>query len=156
MQKEKNDDKKELIVRILFEEGKILIPVFFLILIHGLIHLLGFVAYWQFVEDIEDLTYKTTLFFEMLDVGDVGIRIFGVIWLFTAIGYIIVVVALVTGKNCRIRESLAIVTIISLIITLLDFTVAYTGTLFNVIILTGLILENMKNKENKSKIRSKN
>ncbi len=138
MQKEKIVEKKELMRRILFEERKILNLVYFPILIHGLIHLLGFLVYWQIVEGSEDLTYKTTVFFEMLDVGSVGIRIFGIIWLLTAIGYIIVVIGLIVQKYNGVRKSLAFITVISLFITVLDFTVAYTGAMFNVIVLAGI------------------
>jgi hypothetical protein len=141
MQKEKIVAKKELIRRILFVERKILILAYLLILIHGLIHFFGFLVYWKIIEGFEDLPYKTTVFSEMLDIGDVGIRIFGIIWLLTAVGYIIAVIGLIVQKYDGVRKSLPYVTVISLFITVLDFTVAYTGVMFNVIVLAGLIIK---------------
>ena len=45
-----------------------------LILIHGLIHLLGFVAYWP-LREIAELPYKTTLLEGRWSVGATGMRL---------------------------------------------------------------------------------
>ena len=48
--------------------------------LHGLIHLMGFVAYWP-LREIKDLPYKTTLLGGKLDLGAGGMRLFSVVWL---------------------------------------------------------------------------
>ena len=48
--------------------------------LHGLIHLMCFVAYWPLGE-IKDLPYKTTLLGWKLDLGAGGMRLFSVVWL---------------------------------------------------------------------------
>jgi len=124
----------------LLNNRKILIPAGFLLLIHGLIHFLGFIAYWQIAE-LEDLPYKTTLIFGAIDIGDGGIRVFGLFWVLAGAGYMASVMILALGKNEQARLCIFLVTLLSLFLCLLDFTVCYTGAAFNVLILLGLLAE---------------
>ena len=55
--------------------------------IHGLIHLMGFVAYWPLAE-IAELPYKTTLLNGRFQLGQSGMRLFSVLWLLTAVGLV--------------------------------------------------------------------
>jgi hypothetical protein len=59
-----------------------------LLLLHGVVHLLGFVVPWQLAEP-EGFPYKTTLLSGRLDVGPVGIRVVGVIWLLVALALVV-------------------------------------------------------------------
>jgi len=49
-----------------------------LLIVHGLIHLMGTVAYMK-LGRIENLPYKTTLLGGSWDIGDRGMRFFGAI-----------------------------------------------------------------------------
>ena len=70
----------------------------FIIFIHGLIHLMGFTAYWKLAE-LKELPYKTTLLDGRWDVGAGGIRMFGALWLFVAVAYMIVTYGLLTEQE---------------------------------------------------------
>lgn len=106
--------------------------------IHGLIHLLGIGVYFELVE-MADLPYKTTLL-GGVDVGDTGIRIFGALNGVAAAGFVASAVGLVTEWS-NWQSLLLAVTLFSLVLTTLDWTVAYMGVLANLAILAVLFVE---------------
>lgn len=63
---------------------KIVIAIF--LVLHGIAHIVGFVVPWK-IAKMDDMPYKTTLFFGKINAGDVGIRIIGIIWLLIALTY---------------------------------------------------------------------
>jgi hypothetical protein len=50
------------------------------LLVHGICHLVGFLVPWRIITSKEE-PYKTTLLEGTLDVGPVGIRMVGIVWL---------------------------------------------------------------------------
>jgi len=62
---------------------------------HGVAHLVGFITYWK-IASIEDMPYQTTLLSSLLDVGEVGIRIVGILWLLTGLAFAVVGVGIIT------------------------------------------------------------
>ena len=57
--------------------------------LHGIAHLVGFVVPWR-IAKMDDMPYKTTLFsgkIDIGDIGDIGIRFIGIIWLLLALAY---------------------------------------------------------------------
>jgi len=66
---------------------KIVYSVF--LLIHGFAHLVGFLVNWKIIKD-KEVTYKTTIFDGKIDIGDLGTRVLGLIWLLVGVyfGYI--------------------------------------------------------------------
>ena len=62
---------------------------------HGVAHLVGFLTYWK-IASFEEMPYKTTLLSGLLDVGDVGIRIVGILWLLAGLAFAIVGVGIIT------------------------------------------------------------
>jgi hypothetical protein len=52
---------------------------------HGVAHLVGFAVAWRLTAP-PDMPYRTTLLGGRVDVGDIGIRIAGTLWLLVAIG----------------------------------------------------------------------
>ena len=111
----------------------------FALAIHGLIHFLGIGVYFELIE-MADLPYKTTLLGGAIDVGDTGIRVFAVLTAVAGVGFVASSVALVTGWRYW-QEVLLAVTVLSLILTGLDWTVASTGVLANLAILAGFFLQ---------------
>ncbi len=109
----------------------------FLLTIHGLIHLMGFAAYWPLTE-IKNLPYKTTLLTERWDVGASGIRIISLLWLLAAVGFVAAAVALITHQGWWLPLLFG-VTLLSLGLTVLDWSVAYRGALINLVILIVLV-----------------
>ena len=58
-----------------------------LIAAHGLAHTLGFVVAWK-LSQFEGMPYTTSLLDGQVGVGDVGIRIVGLLWLLAAVAFI--------------------------------------------------------------------
>jgi hypothetical protein len=106
--------------------------------LHGLIHLLGFVAFWPLAE-VSQLPYRTTLLDGRWDVGAGGIRVYALLWLFAAIGYVAAVLGLLARQDWW-RALMLAVTVVSLVLTVLDWTDAKAGTVVDVIILAVLLL----------------
>lgn len=105
---------------------------------HGLVHLLGTVVYFELVE-LAELGYKTTLLGGAVDVGDAGIRIFGLLCAVATVGFVAAAGAMLAGWN-RWRELLIGVALFSLALTTLDWTVASAGAVLNLVILTGAVV----------------
>lgn len=72
----------------------ILLGVF--LVLHGIAHLVGFVVPWNLL-NVEDVEYKTTLLSGRWDVGDLGIRLVGILWLAGAAAFIATGAALLAG-----------------------------------------------------------
>jgi len=105
---------------------------------HGLVHLLGTAVYLELV-DVADFPYKTTLLGGVVDVGAAGMAVFGVLWAVAAVGFVASAGALVTDRD-QWRPVLTGVALFSLLLTGLDYTVAYTGVVVNLGILAAVVL----------------
>lgn len=108
------------------------------LILHGLIHLMGTVTYLQ-LSTVDGLAYKTTLLNGRWDVGQPGIAVFGVLWAVTAIGFIVSAAGLIAGRSWT-HPMLVGVTLLSLVITALDWNTAFAGAILNVVILIALWL----------------
>ncbi len=104
---------------------------------HGLIHLMGFVAYWPLAQ-IEELPYKTTLLDGRLAAGEAGMRLFGVLWLVATAGFVLGTGGFVAGAGWW-RPVVAGTALLSLGICLLDWEVAFRGAIVDAIILAVLV-----------------
>lgn len=101
--------------------------------LHGLIHMMGTAVYMKLTE-IQGFSYKTTLLGGRWDIGEKGIRNFGALWIVPAVGFIVVAVALLGGREWY-RLALVAVTLLSLVLTVLDWKIAYAGVVINIVIL---------------------
>ena len=105
----------------------------FVLLAHGLIHLIGTVVYLRLGE-VQGFAYKTTLLNGSWDLGASGMGVFGALWAVAALGFI--VAALTLLMNWRIwRLLLAAVAVFSLVLTGLDSSLAFAGVGLNIVIL---------------------
>lgn len=103
------------------------------LIMHGLIHLMGTTVYMN-LGKIQDFNYKTTLLNGNWNLGESGIRFFGALWIFPAVGFIVIGVALLMGWSWW--QSLLIpVTLFSLILTSLDWNISFGGAGLNLAIL---------------------
>ena len=101
---------------------------------HGLIHLMGTIVYMK-LGGIQGFNYKTTLLGGRWDLGVNGIRSFGALWIFPAVGFVVIGTALLMGWSWW-RSMLVPVTLFSLILTDVDWNVAYAGLIVDIAILS--------------------
>ena len=109
-----------------------------IVILHGLIHLMGTAAYMKLVA-IQQLPYKTTVLDGRWDLGPRGIAVYGALWAVAAIGFILGAVALLSGWIWW-QPVLIGITLLSLVLTALDWGVAYAGVIVNIAILALLWL----------------
>jgi hypothetical protein len=116
---------------------RILILIVALILgIHGLIHLMGATVYLK-LGDVQGLAYKTTVLGGRVDLGSTGIRVFGALWILPAIGFVATALGLLEGWSWWSVALLA-ATLVSTMLTVLDWNVAFTGAIVDFAILGAL------------------
>ncbi len=104
-----------------------------ILVVHGLIHLMGPAVYMKLIE-IQDFSYKTTLLGGRWDLGENGISIFGAMWVVPAVGFIVISIALL-AKWKWWKPILVAVALFSLVLTVLDWSIAYAGAALNIFIL---------------------
>jgi hypothetical protein len=104
-----------------------------LLILHGLIHLMGTTVYMK-LGRIEGLPYKTTLLSGRWDIGEPGIRLFGALWALPALGFVLGGAALFAGHAMWV-PLVVVTTLVSLVLTVLDFSAAYAGAILNAVIL---------------------
>ncbi|TSA79943.1 ABC transporter permease [Deinococcus detaillensis] len=104
--------------------------------LHGLIHLLGFVAYLR-LATVATLPYKTTFLSGRLDLGVAGTSVFGLAWGVAALRFVLVAAAFFLHWDWW-RPALIAVTLLSLVLTVLDVGVAFAGVAVNIMILLAL------------------
>jgi len=115
-----------------------LIVATIVLVLHGLIHLMGTVAYLKLAV-IQQLPYKTTVLGGRWDLGASGIAVYGALWAVTAIGFVVAALAFWFGW-AGWQPLLLGVTLLSLVLTALDWDVAFAGVILNIAILALLWL----------------
>ena len=105
---------------------------------HGVIHLMGLIAYWP-LGTLAELPYKTTLLDGRWSVGSGGMRLYSVLWLLAAVGFVVAAVGLVLRWDGWWTLLLA-TTLLSLLVTALDWHASYRGAVIDLILLAGLLL----------------
>jgi hypothetical protein len=108
------------------------------LIVHGIIHVIGFVTNFQIAE-FEEITYSTTVLDGRLEIGDVGARVLGIVWLLVAVAFVVSGVAIFFSPSWWWSFTLA-VTVVSLILTILGWPDARFGVLANVVILVFLFI----------------
>ena len=64
------------------------------LILHGIVHLIGFLVQWKIVKT-DEMPYSTKIFAGKFDVGHIGIRIVGLLWLIGALAFIAAGVGLI-------------------------------------------------------------
>jgi hypothetical protein len=105
--------------------------------IHGLIHLLGTLVYLRIVT-IEGFAFKTTLIAGSVDIGELGIRIFGALWILPALGFLVSATGLWFGWWWWLPTVVAS-TMVSLVLTAADWDIACAGTITDIAIVALLL-----------------
>ena len=106
------------------------------LVLYGIAHGVGFAGSWQ-LGDFRDAPLDTTLLAGRIDVGVVGIRIVGTLWLLTGVSF--VVAAIGVGRNAGWWPvATAGAALVSLAMSILGLPEARIGVAINVLILAGL------------------
>ncbi len=106
--------------------------------LHGIAHVVGFIASWRLMP-LPELPYSTTVLGGVVDVGDGGIRLVGVLWLGAALACVVAAVALWVGLPWAAGFALATVTA-SLAMCVVGWPQARIGLFLNLILIVALML----------------
>lgn len=104
---------------------------------HGVAHVVGFAVPWRLVS-ASDVPYRTTLLAGTIDVGDVGARAVGVIWLLAAVAFVLLGTAVLAGW--RVHSPLFIVLGLSLVLCALGWPDTRIGAVVNIVLLALLLM----------------
>src|SRR5512146_3179751 len=118
---------------------KIVNTVFVILLsLHGLIHLMGLIAYWP-LGKIAELPYKTTLLGASWEIGAAGTRIYSLLWLAACLGFLAAALGTAFGRAWWAPLLLG-TALLSLVLCILDWKAAFIGVYVNagILLLLGL------------------
>ena len=105
----------------------------FLLVAHGIAHLVGFVVPWQLITSAE-MPYRTTVLQGRVDLGDAGIRFYGLIWLALASGCAVIAIGVLLRWSWWLAALEALV-VVSLVFCILDWPLTRVGVAANLLIL---------------------
>ena len=105
-----------------------------LLVIHGLIHLIGFVVPWRLAE-LEGFPYTTTAFWDRLELGTTGAQLLGVAWLAIALAFVVAGLGTWTSRSWAMPLT-AGAALLSLPVCLLGSPAAILGVVVDVAILS--------------------
>lgn len=109
-----------------------------ILLVHGIAHLVGFVVPWRLMSSAE-MPYKTALFAGHWEVGDVGMRVNGLLWLVAALAFLFAGIAVM--RQAHGGETLALyVSLASLALCVVSWPEARIGLFINLAILVYLLI----------------
>jgi hypothetical protein len=105
---------------------------------HGFAHLPGFIAYWKLAE-LKEMPYKTTILSGNINIGDWGIRVFGFLWLATAIAF--VASSIGTGARFPWWQPVTLITsVFSLLLCIIGWPDARYGVFINIALIAFLLV----------------
>jgi hypothetical protein len=99
------------------------------LIIHGLIHLIGFRVYGQGAQ-MAEMPFKTTFLNGSLDLGPSGTRVYGLLWLLPALGFILAGIGVVLHASWW-QPVLIAASLVSILLTGMDWSYAFRGTLID-------------------------
>jgi len=108
-----------------------------LVIIHGLIHLIGFRVYAQAAQ-VAEMPFKTIFLNGSLDLGASGTRVYGWLWLLPPLGFILAGVGFFLHTSWW-QPALIVASLASLIVTGMDWKNAFLGTLIDAILLAAIL-----------------
>ena len=112
-----------------------------LVVLHGLIHVMGFVAYWPLAK-VAELPYKTVLLDGRWEVGAGGMRLYGLLWLVVTLGFLVSLAGLFAHQPWW-RSVLVGTVAVSTAIISLDWAAAFRGAIINAVILVVMALAHL-------------
>lgn len=110
---------------------KLLLAILFVT--HGFAHLVGFVIPWR-IATMEEMPYKTSILKGKINLGNTGIRIYGLFWLLLALAFFAIAAVLLFHQDWWTSASLY-VAIVSLFFCILGWPDARIGVVVNLLII---------------------
>jgi hypothetical protein len=107
-----------------------------ILLVHGLAHLPGFVGRWKLSARFP---YKTTILGGRLDVGDVGAKVVGVLWLMLVIDFAVVAWLAYRGAPSWPLGALAVASG-SVLLCLIDWPETMIGAVIDVVVVVVIFI----------------
>jgi hypothetical protein len=104
-----------------------------ILVLHGLVHIMGLVSYLKLGE-VQGIPYKTTVLDGRLNLSEIGIGVYGVLWAVAALGFILAATGLLINSSWWL-SLLTTSAVFSLVLTVVDLNVALAGVVVNVAIL---------------------
>lgn len=108
------------------------------VIIHGLIHLVGFRVYAQGAQ-VDEMSFKTTFLNGTLDLGVSGTHIYGLLWLLTTLGFITAGIGFLLHASWW-QPMLIATSLVSVVVTSMDWGNAFRGTLIDLCLLGAALL----------------
>jgi hypothetical protein len=105
-------------------------------LVHGLCHFVGFVVPWKILT-LEEEPYRTTLLAGRLDIGSVGIRLVGILWLLACLAFMASGVGALASSPWW-RSAVAPLALTSSVLCVLGLPGAKIGILANALLLAAM------------------
>ena len=105
----------------------------FLLLAHGIAHLVGFVVPWRLLTSAE-VPYRTTILRGAFDLGEAGIRVYGLAWLMLALGFLVVGAGVLMRSGWWLVAMEGLV-LVSLVFCVLDWPMTRRGVFANLLLL---------------------
>ncbi len=108
------------------------------LIIHAIAHLPGFVMSFKLAE-IKELPYSTKIFFKKVEIGEFGIKIYGVIWLLLSLVFLIAVFFIIFDKPV-FKETVLAASILSLLISTAGLPETKFGVIINLLLIVYLTI----------------
>ena len=109
-----------------------------LLMVHGVAHLVGFVVPWKLMSRSRpEMPYRTTILGGMMDAGDTGIRLIGILWLSIALAFVAIASCVVAGWN--VRTALFALLALSSAFCVIGWPEARIGLMVNAALLAALL-----------------
>ena len=104
--------------------------------LHGIVHVMGLLGSWR-LADIKELPYTTQVLNGTVDVGDVGERLVGVLWLVGASAFVVAAIATWRTSEHWVRI-LSVATVLSLAACLFGLPASSIGVVIDLLILLAI------------------
>jgi hypothetical protein len=104
--------------------------------LHGVIHFIGFVVPWR-IATVEGFPYRVTALGGLADLGDVGTRVVGLLWLACAVGFIVAGIGIARRASWALQLT-AVLAAVSIVLCVLGLPETTAGLVVNMGILVAV------------------
>ena len=108
-----------------------------LLALHGVIHLIGFVTPWR-IATLEGFAYRTSVFNGALEVGDLGARVIGLVWLGLTFGFLAAGYGIWRRSRWAV-ELTGVLAVASLVVCTLGLPESGAGVVIDAVILAAAV-----------------